>query len=66
MTYYENQCCDCATPAYPCLGDNCGLRHVKVYICDQCEFEVGYGDLFEYEGEELCIDCIQKRLTRVE
>ena len=66
MTFYENQCCDCASPGYPCLGDRCGLRHVKVYICDHCKQEVGYGDLFKYDDLELCIECIQQRLERVE
>lgn len=66
MTYYENQCCDCAAPGYPCMGELCGLRHVKVYVCDECKEEVGYGDLFYYEGKELCADCIIRDLKRVE
>ena len=64
MIRYENQCCDCATPGYPCIGSACPKRNVKIYICDDCGDEVE--DLYYYDGEELCIDCIQKRLDKVE
>lgn len=33
---YRNECCDCAVPAYPCLGDICPNRHVKYLVCDNC------------------------------
>ena len=28
MITYENECCGCAVPAYPCMGDACPNRHV--------------------------------------
>lgn len=61
---YENRCCDCAVPVYPCLGDSCPKRHVKHYYCDECGEDVE--KLYEFEGEELCLDCIEKRLEVVE
>jgi hypothetical protein len=32
----ENHCCDCAVPGYPCLGEACSRRHVRVFYCDKC------------------------------
>ena len=49
---YENQCCSCAVPAYPCLGDSCPNRRVKILECDKCHDEVD--SLYKYGGEELC------------
>jgi len=66
MIKYENQCCDCAVPVYPCLGTSCHRRHVKIYKCDNCNEEVDAGELYEFEGEQLCIDCIKERLEVVE
>lgn len=66
MIRYENQCCDCATTGYPCLGTTCPCRHVKIYECDNCNEEVDDGELYEFEGEQLCIDCIKERLNVVE
>ena len=66
MIRYENQCCDCAVPAYPCLGASCHRRHVKIYECDNCNEEVDAGELYEFDGEQLCIDCIKERLEVVE
>jgi hypothetical protein len=64
MTIIRNECCDCAVPAYPCIGKRCPLHNQKVYICDECKDEVD--ELYEFESEELCIDCIKKRLKVVE
>lgn len=66
MTRYENHCCSCATDLYPCAGESCKLRHVKIYECDNCHSEVDEGELFQFEGQELCIDCICKQLEKVE
>lgn len=64
MVTYENECCDCAVPGYPCLGDSCPNRHVKHYYCDECGEDVE--KIYRFEGEELCLDCIEKRLEVVE
>lgn len=66
MIYYENECCDCATDAYPCVGAVCPLRRVKHYACDSCHSDVEYGELFYFNGQELCISCIQELLEQVE
>ena len=64
MVTYENECCDCAVPAYPCIGDSCPNRHVKHYYCDECKDDVE--KLYRFDAEELCLDCIEKRLEVVE
>lgn len=65
MIRVENDCCDCAVPAYPCLGDSCPLRHQKHYYCDSCGDEV---DKLYYgiSGKELCTDCALGELEVVE
>lgn len=64
MIQIENDCCGCAVPVYPCLSDSCHLKHAKHYYCDECESEVDI--LYQFEGEELCGECILKRLEVVE
>lgn len=64
MVTYENECCGCAVPGYPCIGSSCPNRHVKHYYCDNCKDDVE--KLYRFEGDELCLDCIEKRLEVVE
>lgn len=64
MVTYENECCDCAVPGYPCIGSSCPNRHVKHYYCDECRDDVE--KLYRFDSEELCLDCIEKRLEVVE
>ena len=59
MIKYEDECCDCAVPGYPCLGSRCPNRHVPHYFCDQC------GDEIEEEpyrdgGIDLCEECYEQ------
>ena len=61
MTRYENQCCDCAVPGYPCRGDLCDLRHVPVFVCDECGRDEER--LYVLDGEELCYNCKERRLN---
>ena len=63
MITYENECCGCATPAYPCMGDACPNRNVPHLYCDRCKEEAD--TLYEYEGEQVCVDCILKILDKV-
>lgn len=63
MIKYENQCCGCAVPAYPCIGDDCSLRHVPVYYCDCCKNECHI--LYEIDGDQYCEDCARNLLKEV-
>ncbi len=58
-----NECCGCAVPAYPCIGDLCPQRHVERFFCDKCKKEE---TLYQADGKELCVDCILENLPVVE
>jgi hypothetical protein len=60
MVRIENHCCDCAVPGYPCLGEACSRRHVRVFYCDKCKGEIGREDKVyksEIDGKDLCEEC---------
>ena len=56
MIKYENECCGCAVPGYPCMGSACPNRNVPHMYCDRCgeEFE----KLYKFDGEEICAECL--------
>lgn len=64
MIIYENECCGCATPAYPCMGSACPNRNVPHFYCDKCGDDVD--ELYIWDDKELCIDCIKGKLKKVE
>lgn len=59
MRRLENDCVDCGMP---CIGNSCPYRNVEHLYCDECGDET---QLYEFDGEELCIDCIKQRLKEV-
>lgn len=63
MIKYENECCGCAVPAYPCMGSACPYRNVPHFYCDECKEDVEA--LYYYDGKELCLECIEKILEKV-
>ena len=58
MKKLENECLGCATENYPCRGEICSYRHVPHYYCDNCGDEVDADELFKWNGQEYCLDCI--------
>ena len=58
---FENECVGCP-PEMGCLGSACPNINVPHYYCDCCDDET---DLYYFDGEELCIDCIKNKLERV-
>lgn len=64
MKTYSNDCCGCASPGYPCIGDRCSLRHVLHLTCDECGKEKEY--LYNDSGFEICEDCLLKKYERIE
>ena len=60
MVKVENECVDCGLP---CIGSSCPYMNVTRYYCDDCYDEA---TLYEYDGQELCADCVLKRLPVVE
>ena len=63
MKQVFNECCDCATPGFPCLGSSCPNRNVERFFCDKCGAE---GRLYEYDGKELCDECLLENFPVVE
>ena len=57
-----NECVDCPKEM-GCMGAACPHRNVTRFYCDKCGDET---QLYYYNGQELCIDCIEKRLEKVE
>lgn len=64
MVRYENHCCDCAVPGYPCRGSACPRVNVPVHYCDQCGEELE--EIYDVDGEELCEDCLKDMFRRRE
>ena len=60
---YEDECCGCAVPGYPCLGSECPNRHVPHLYCDKCEDEVE--ELYKTENGELCAICVLEMYEKV-
>ena len=56
-----NECVGCP-PEIGCMGDSCPYRHVTRYYCDECENET---QLYEFDGGEYCISCIEKMLSKI-
>lgn len=60
MVKTENECCDCGLP---CTYESCQYWAVTRLYCDECEEE---NQLYWFDGQQLCLDCIEARLERVE
>lgn len=58
---YVDMCVGCP-PEMGCLGDSCPQRNSLVFKCDNCESE---DEIYEFEGQELCIECIKELLEKV-
>lgn len=66
MRTVTDECCSCATESYPCLGSSCPNRNVVRYYCDRCKEEFYPEELYQYESEEVCAECILKDFERIE
>lgn len=61
MKILESDCVDCGLP---CLHKACPHYEVTRYICDNCKDDVY--ELYHFEGQELCVDCVLEQLEKVE
>ena len=59
MIVVENECCDCDLP---CIYGACRYYNVARFFCDDCGCEE---DLWYFDNQELCADCILERLEEV-
>ena len=55
MIKYQNDCVDCGLP---CKGSACEYSNVPHYFCDECGEECGENDMYSFEDQELCEDCL--------
>ncbi len=62
MIQIENECVGCP-PDIGCIGNSCPYLNVPRFYCDECGYEE---KLYWFDDEQLCMDCIEKRLERVE
>lgn len=63
MKETTNECVGCTSMGLPCMGSACPNRNVTRYYCDECGEEA---QLYIFDDEELCLDCIIERLEEVE
>ena len=63
MITYENECVGCP-PELGCLYDACPKRNVKHLYCDKCGCEEER--LYNYDGEELCAECLLSEFETIE
>ena len=61
MNKIENECVGCQADL-GCLGNMCPYKNVVRFYCDQCKDEA---KLYWFDGEQLCISCIEDRLEEV-
>ena len=61
MIITENECVDCGLP---CLYESCPYWAVTRLYCDECDNEEH--TLYWWDDQQLCLDCIEARLERVE
>lgn len=59
MVRTESGCVDCGLP---CLRDACPNYRVLVLECDRCHDEAE--ELFDVDGEDLCVDCLKKEFRK--
>lgn len=60
MIRYENDCVDCG---FSCKFNRCPYYSVPHYYCDRCGDE---DELYEYEDEQLCENCLLHTVPKVE
>lgn len=58
MIEKEDLCVGCPTCGY------CGRKNATVFYCDECGNNVS--TLYEYEGRQLCSDCLLEAVPEVE
>lgn len=66
MREVTDECLGCTSIGLPCVGEGCLLKRTTHYYCDRCEEEFEPKELYQYEGEEVCIECLLKDFERIE
>lgn len=58
-----NECVSCGLP---CLGSACPNRNIARFTCDDCEEYFDTDELYMYDGEMFCSDCLLKKFETAE
>lgn len=61
MVRYEDDCVGCPKEM-GCLGNQCSYKNVPYYSCDRCGEDA---DVYIYNGEEICEDCLLDEIDKV-
>ena len=64
MVEFENECVGCP-PEIGCLGSACPKRNVPHLFCDSCEDEFESNELYMFDGEMLCSECLLNKFEKV-
>lgn len=59
MIVEKNDCVGCG---FPCNSDGCPYNRASHLVCDCCGEET---DLYYFDNQELCAECILDRLEKV-
>lgn len=54
-----NECVGCVRLGLHCIGKHCPNLNVKRFFCDNCDTEISAGEIYIYDGQELCEDCLK-------
>ena len=49
-------------PGYPCRGEHCSRRRVKVHYCDRCGEDLDA--IYAVDGEEICEECLKEMFLK--
>ena len=63
MITYEDECVGCPTEM-GCMGSACPNRNVPHFYCDKCKDDVE--KLYNYDGDEICEECLLKEFEVIE
>lgn len=64
MIVYENECLGCTSMGMHCKGKSCPYREVPHYYCDECGECLDDIYIYDYQGEELCEECLLAKCRR--
>ena len=57
-----DECVGCTDIGLHCIGSGCPNKNVTRFFCDRCGDEMS--NIYDCEGEELCVDCLKKIFKR--